>query len=131
MEFGKVEYICITQKNEKGPAVRVLNLTLIGQGDEDVLLRKGIRVLRHKRIIRLTHEAEEQGCFLGYEDLSALLLTSLATLKRDISYLEAHGQTVPLKGRRKNGKGRKLDIEYPEDMTINGMHLEIRDRLKG
>lgn len=100
MEFGKVEYICVSPKNGKEPMASTLTLTLIGQGDEDILLAKGIRELRLRRILRLTSEACEQGCMLGYDDLSALLLTSLATLKRDISYLEMNGAKVFLKGRR-------------------------------
>src|SRR3990172_4635816 len=107
MEFGKVEYICAEQKNGNGTVIRVLNLTLVAHGDEEILVKKGLRALRHKRIMRLALEAEEQGCLVSYEDLSALLLTSLATLKRDVYYLEAHGSKVPLKGRRKNGNGRK------------------------
>ncbi|MBI5640938.1 MAG: DUF1670 domain-containing protein [Nitrospirae bacterium] len=112
MEFGRVEYICLEQKNGKGSSPRVLSLTLVGQGDEDLLFKKGLKALRQKRIMRLTEEAEEQGCLLGYEDLSALLLTSLATLKRDISEIEKNGIRVSLKGRRNNGNGKKtVEVE--------------------
>lgn len=103
MEFGRVEYICVKQRPGKAPIARVVNLTLIGQGDEDILMREGIRGLRLKRIERITNEAFEQGSPLSYEDLSALLLTSLATLKRDVVCIESRGNTVLLKGRRRNG----------------------------
>jgi DeoR/GlpR family transcriptional regulator of sugar metabolism len=74
-----------------------------GQGDEDVLRVEGIASLRRRRIVRLTEEARQQGVLLGYEDLAGLLLVSMATLKRDVSYIENGGYTVFLRGRRKNG----------------------------
>ncbi|MDA8434175.1 MAG: DUF1670 domain-containing protein [Nitrospiraceae bacterium] len=103
MEFGKVEYICAGQKKGGRPETRALILTLVEQGDEALLRKMGIRALRLKRIARLTSEAHGQGRLLGYEDLSNLLMTSLATLKRDVAYLEAHGATVMIRGRR-NGR---------------------------
>lgn len=96
MDFGRIEYFL------KNGSVRKIFLTIVGQSDEEVLKREGLRGLRLRRILRLTHEAEEQGTLLRYEDLSALLLTSISTLKRDVAYLERHGNKVPLKGRRKN-----------------------------
>ncbi len=103
MEFGRIEYF---KKN--GSNKRII-LTLIGQSDEDVLKREGLKGLRLRRIIRLTHEAKEQGVLLSYEDLSALLLTSVSTLKRDIAYLERHGKQIPLKGRRKRLRHREKE----------------------
>lgn len=104
MDFGKVEYV-VEAGDGNGRAARKIKLTLIGQGDEDILRLKGLAGLRRKRILRLAKEAEMQGSLLGYEDLSGLLLTSLATLKRDVSHMERQGYTVPLRGRRKNGNG--------------------------
>ena len=106
MEFGKIEYKCAVLNNGSR-SVRKLKLTLIGLEDKDLFLKKGVRALRLNRIMRLTREAEQQGCLLSYEDLSALLLTSLATLKRDVSFLDKCGYFVNLKGRRKNGDCRK------------------------
>lgn len=102
MEFGKIEYRLI-EKRDGVATVRKLDLTLIGLEDKDILYKKGVRALRHNRIMRLLREAEQQGGQLSYEDLSGLLLTSLATLKRDVSYLEGCGYPVDLKGKRKNG----------------------------
>lgn len=113
MEFGKIEYICTLQKHGKEPVATTLNLTLIGQDDETIFIGRGVRELRLKRIMRLTGEADEQGCLLGYEDLSALLLTSVATLKRDISYLEKHDKVVRLRGRRK-----KRNITLAENSAL-------------
>lgn len=109
MDFGKVEYIFFEAKN--GNAMRRLRLTLIGQGDEDALREEGLAGLRRERIIRLTKEADEQGCLLSYEDIAGLLLTSLATLKRDVAWLEKHGYHIALRGRKKNNNGaEKVDI---------------------
>lgn len=102
MEFGKIEYRCNGRKEGKANR-RALRLTLVGPGDKDTLDRFGVRALRQARIIRLTREASEQGCLLGYDDLSALLLTSFATLKRDVSHLSKSGHAVELRGRRHNG----------------------------
>lgn len=95
MEFGKLEYITLRRGKPQN-----ITLTLIGQGDRDVLKKQGLRALRLKRIIRLTEEAYEQGFLLSYEDLSRLLVTSISTLKRDISYLERNGHRIRLRGRR-------------------------------
>jgi hypothetical protein len=103
MDFGKVEYTTASSGNGGDKTQRLLRLTLIGQGDEETLRQEGLAVLRRKRIMRLTREAMQQGVLFSYEDLSGLLLTSLATLKRDVSILERQGEVVNLKGRRKNG----------------------------
>ncbi|MBI4823064.1 MAG: DUF1670 domain-containing protein [Nitrospirae bacterium] len=103
MDFGKVEYIFFETKNGNGNAMRKLKLTLIGQADDTALRAGGLANLRRERILRLTKEAEEQGCLLSYEDIAGLLLTSLATLKRDVSWLERHGYRISLRGRKKNG----------------------------
>lgn len=100
MDFGKVEYIVSVRGG-----LKALRLTLIGQGDEDTLRTEGLAGLRRKRVLRLACEAYLQGSPIGYEDLSSLLLASLATLKRDVNSIEKNGHTVPLKGRRKNGNG--------------------------
>jgi hypothetical protein len=103
MDFGKVEYRAAGSGNGRGKTRKALRLTLVGQGDEETLRQEGLAALRRKRIIRLTKEAIAQGVMFTYEDLSGLLLTSLATLKRDVHCLEQQGKTVTLKGRRKNG----------------------------
>jgi hypothetical protein len=99
MELGKLEYFV----NGRGNGSTRVKLTLVGQGDEDVLRDDGIAALRRRRIVRLTGEAREQGVLLAYEDLADLLLVSMATLKRDVASVERSGYSVPLRGRRKNG----------------------------
>lgn len=105
MNFGKVEYILFEARNPDGGEARKLRLTLVGQGDEVALREGGLAGLRRRRIVRLTHEAHRQGSLLSYEDLSGLLLTSLATLKRDVRHLETQGDFVLIKGRKVNGNG--------------------------
>lgn len=124
MEFGKIEYKCALLNNGSR-SVKKLKLTLIGLEDKDLFLKKGVRALRLNRIMRLTKEAEQQGCLLSYEDLSALLLTSLATLKRDVSFLDKWGQAVNLKGRRKTGNAWKAPKSDPTGAGdgANVMHL--------
>ncbi len=104
MDFGKLKYhIAVKNKAYSGQRVayKTLSLTLVDSSDEDVLNSQGLSELRKKRIIRLTHEAREQGLLLSYGDLNTLLFSSVSTLKRDVSSLERQGCVVPLKGRRK------------------------------
>ncbi len=103
MEFGKIIYV------SNGNGATRLKLTLVGQGDEDSLRREGLAGLRRKRIIRLTSEAVVQGSMLGYEDLVNLLMTSMATVKRDVNWLENNGHDVRIKGRRRNGVAKARD----------------------
>jgi|GEM_PF-1208170 len=123
MEFGRIEYPL-----RNGSKVRKVFLTLIGQSDDDVLKREGLRGLRLRRLVRLTHEAEEQGCLLSYEDLSALLVTSISTLKRDIVYLEKKGIIVPIKGRRKREKHsiQKIKNEILKERMIGNYANELQ-----
>lgn len=100
MNYGKVEYSI----DAKGGAALKLKLTLVGQGDDDVLHDEGLSALRRLRVLRLATEAERQGCMLGYEHLAGLLFTSVATIKRDVKVIEDAGRFVPLKGRRKAGR---------------------------
>lgn len=102
MEFGKLEYTVV----DEGGAEVSLRLTLVGQGDEELLVGSGLAALRRRRIQRLSKEALAQGAVLTYGDLSSLLLSSLATIKRDVRELEKDGPYIPLRGRKKrNGNG--------------------------
>lgn len=113
MNFGTIEYICeLSDKNGKG--YKVLNLTLVGEEDDDVFRKYGLMELRRRRILRLVREAEEQGCALSYGDLAKILLTSVATLKRDVAVLEKRGAYLPLRGRRKHLSDR---IKAGEDVA--------------
>jgi hypothetical protein len=57
-----------------------------------------LRYLRRMRLTRILTEAGAQGARLGYKDLSVIMLTSKATLKRDVSFLRRNGFDVRLRG---------------------------------
>jgi len=88
-------------KIEDGHRLMSLNLTVC---HEDDLKHGSLSELRRKRIIRLLQEAKEQGYLLSYKDLNLILLSSLATLKRDISYLRKQGIEVFIKNGNGNGR---------------------------
>lgn len=69
--------------------MRALRLTFCA--DED---RGAIPQIRRQRIARILLEADHQGAKLNYRDLSMIMLSSKATLKRDMSYLRKHGQAL-------------------------------------
>ncbi|MFA4827690.1 MAG: DUF1670 domain-containing protein [Thermodesulfovibrionales bacterium] len=108
MDIGKLRYHIATRKKVKEGqiggivSIKSLMLTLVDMSDEDILSAQGLSELRKKRIVRLTEEAQKQGMLLSYEDLNALLLSSVSTLKRDVNSLERQGCFVHLKGRRVN-----------------------------
>ena len=79
-----------------GSRFRSLMLTVCSESD---CAGGGLVELRRKRLSRIITEAASQGARLGYKDLSVIMLTSKATLKRDISYLRAQGIDVPMGGR--------------------------------
>ena len=96
MEFGEIEYVC--RGTDERP--RTVVLRLVGEEDEVILRNDGIAALRRRRILRLAGDARKQGCLLSYDDLCALLSTSLSTIKRDVVMLERMGNDVPLRKRR-------------------------------
>jgi len=78
--------------------LRLLKLTVCAEdGGHDC----GIAELRRKRISRILSEAVAQGARLSYRDLSMIMLTSKATLKRDVSHLREQGVDIPLGGHGK------------------------------
>lgn len=123
-QTGKIIYRYSCSKNGHGSEDVVLSLTLVADDDEKALQSGGIRHLRLRRIARLTREASEHGVLLGYEDLSMLLLTSLATLKRDISSLEARGLEVLLRGRRKKKVNKAYEPHAPIQSKNAGLHRD-------
>lgn len=76
--------------------LRSLKLTVCA---EDEGPSHGVVKLRRKRLSRILSEAVAQGVRLSYKDLSMIMLTSKATLKRDVSHLRGQGLELPLGGR--------------------------------
>lgn len=74
---------------------RSLRLTVCSDEDRGAL---GHAERRRRRLSRLIREARNQGASLSYRDLCIIMLTSKATLKRDINFLRSNGMEIPLKG---------------------------------
>jgi hypothetical protein len=69
-----------------------------GLEDREVLERHGQRALRRSRVVRLAHEALDQGAVATQEDLAQVLHVSVRTIKRDCAQLKAEGIEVPTRG---------------------------------
>ncbi len=83
---------------EGGNKIKSLRLTVCADDDS---ADSGLAELRRKRLSRILGEAVAQGAKLSYRDLSIIMLTSKATIKRDVSHLRQQGVKLPL-GRRGN-----------------------------
>lgn len=91
-----------------GNNLRELRLTICHEEDSK---NGSLSDIRRGRIIRLLREAKEQGYLLSYRDLNLILLSSPATLKRDINYLKKQGREIFIKNgprpmRTANGNGK-------------------------
>jgi uncharacterized protein YerC len=75
-----------------------VHLTFHDRTDMAVLSDEGTSGLRRHKILRMTHEALEQGGLLTQEDLAVLLCSSRRTIRRDIKDLKHQGIDVPTRG---------------------------------
>jgi tetratricopeptide (TPR) repeat protein len=57
---------------------------------------------RHKRILRLLHQAEEQGAAPTIDDLAAALDVGKATIKRDLTALRRSGHSIDTRGSKQS-----------------------------
>lgn len=80
------------------PMAEVLWTVDAGLEDRDVLQQHGPIALRRVRILRLVHEALDQGAAATQEDLAQVLHVSVRTIKRDCAHLVSQGFTVPTRG---------------------------------
>lgn len=64
--------------------LKSLKLSVCTERDMEVICSSGLAESRRNRIVRLIEEARGQGVRLTYKDLSLILVTSKATLKRDM-----------------------------------------------
>ena len=80
---------------------RPVRLTVFSEGDLEVYSQSELRRLRLKRILS---EALQQEAHLGYSDLEMILLSSRATIKRDIRFLRENGVVVNFKRSYRAGK---------------------------
>jgi len=75
-----------------------VHLTFHDRTDMGVLSDEGTAGLRRHKILRMAHEALEQGGLLTQEDLAVLLCSSRRTIRRDIKDLKNQGIDVPTRG---------------------------------
>jgi len=75
-----------------------VHLTFHDRTDMAVLSDERTAGLRRHRILRMTHEALEQGGLLTQEDLAVLLCSSRRTIRRDIKDLKNQGIDVLTRG---------------------------------
>lgn len=87
------------------PMTEVVWTVDAGLEDREVLQRQGHRALRQFRIVRLAHEALDQGAVATQEDLAQVLHVSVRTIKRDCAQLKAEGYQIPTRG-NVQGTGR-------------------------
>ena len=74
-------------------------LTVVDSSDAALLLERGSVALRQARLIRMAHEARDQGGLLTYEDLSLLLSVDVSTVRRQVAACRKRGYEVPTRGR--------------------------------
>lgn len=79
--------------------IRALSLTFGSEGG----YAAGLAEQRRETLRRLVREAEGQGVRLSYSDLSIILLSSRATLKRDVRHLRSLGYSLPIGRRGREG----------------------------
>jgi uncharacterized protein YerC len=75
-----------------------VHLTFHDRTDMEVLYKEGVAGLRKHKILRMAHEALEQGGLLTQEDLAVLLCSSRRTIRRDMKELKDRGIDVPTRG---------------------------------
>ena len=121
-EHGRTFYWAVSAQEPAGksqPEMKKIQtrLTLFHPNDISVLRQECVAAVRKKRIMRITHEAKEQGGYLTQEDLAILICNSPRTIRYDIKEIRQEGIDVPTRGQMKNlGKGvshkAKIVLEY-------------------
>lgn len=130
---GQLIYLAVSRE---APAGRPLaqcerlpvRLTMTAAEDIEVA-QKGMALLRQGRIQRLTEEAYDQGGVLTHEDLSYLLSSSPATIKRDVAAMRQRGWLVLTRGQVKDiGKGVSHKRQVVQDYLAGYTFSEIQRR---
>jgi hypothetical protein len=105
-------------------------------GEEDHQYRlaqgtQGIAALRQRQIVRLAHEALDQGALLTAEDLAFRIFNcGLRTISRDLKALASHDVVVPLRSQQKDA-GRALThrVQAVELYLKRYTFTQIRQRI--
>jgi hypothetical protein len=100
---GELCYLALSVDEPPGKPISMcrkleVRLELATPEDLEVLGTKGLAPTRRRRVARLARQARVQGGLLTIEDLSYLLTSSPATIKRDLAALRAEGESVPTRG---------------------------------
>lgn len=101
--LGQIRYIAICDTEGSGKKIvdsahKVVVLTLDAPEDRETYQEYGLQALRRQVVLRITHEAKDQGALLTVKDLVWLLKTSYSTVKRCIKALRSQGFSVPIRG---------------------------------
>jgi hypothetical protein len=104
LSSGEIAYEAVAAEEPAGKHIRLtrkltVRLKLIDfNTDLEALANFGLAGIRRHRLLRITRQAYDQGALLSYEDLSMLLTSSPATIKRDIALLKKEGKFVMTRG---------------------------------
>ena len=104
LSSGEISYEAVSADEPAGKHIRLtskvtLKLKLMDiNTDFDVLANYGLAGLRRHRLERITRQAYDQNALLSYEDISMILTTSPATIKRDVSLLKKQGKFIMTRG---------------------------------
>ena len=108
---GQLKYQCVSAKEgpgkplDKCSMVSVI-LTLFDDKDLKELpndeYKSRQRIIRQRRMQRITVEAKDQEGLLSQEDLAQLLMCDVKTIQRDVAALRKKGITLPTRGQQKD-----------------------------
>ncbi len=107
MRHGQLKYSCVSSSEPAGKPIKdcqmvTVTLTLFDdKEDKENLTWKAKNASieqRHRRLLRISSEAMEQGGLLSQEDLSDVLMCNIRTIRRDIADLNKLGIIVPTRG---------------------------------
>jgi len=104
LSSGEISYEAVSAEEPAGKHIRLtrkvtLTLKLMDiNSDFEVLSNYGLAGLRRHRLERITRQAYDQNALLSYEDISMILTTSPATIKRDVALLKKEGKFIMTRG---------------------------------
>ncbi len=104
LSSGEISYEAVSAEEPAGKHIRLtrkvtLKLKLMDiNTDFEVLANYGLAGLRRHRLERITRQAYDQNALLSYEDISMILTTSPATIKRDVALLKKEGKFIMTRG---------------------------------
>jgi len=100
---GQIIYRAVAKEEPAGKSLKdcrlvSVRITLFAEGDRKIRKEKGRVALRRHILVRISHEALDQGGLLTQEDLAGLLRASKRTIRYDIAALREEGVNVPTRG---------------------------------